>query len=506
MTPPPAASHVARPGPLASPAGAFAGDAFGALTARVIEPKAWVRTRFLSDLLTLTLAASAAVFAAPELGTGPNRLLAALFPLVAVFALHARRSADEPLQGSILDTVAGVVGAVSAAAVLTMAAASTIGGSHSVGLTLRLWLFSVVYAGVARAVLVSVRTQAVSHSAFAIPTLIVGAGSVGELIVKRISENPRLGLRPVGFLDADPMPAAVAHGGRAALPVLGGPSDLAVAVAQTGARRVILAFSSLPDHELVDEIRRCEQLGVGVSLIPRLFESVSARATLDHVGGLPVLSLHPTNPRSWEFTIKHALDRVLALLGLIAVAPLMVPIAIGVRLSSPGPVLFRQRRVGRDGRVFDLLKFRTMHEATAPAQFELLEGCAPGGVEGMDRRTRLGRWLRGTSLDELPQLVNVLRGEMSLVGPRPERPEFVQRFSAELIRYEDRHRVKSGITGWAQINGLRGQTSIGDRVELDNYYIRNWSLGLDLRILVLTALELARDLFGPRRSHSGDTH
>ena len=124
----------------------------------------------------------------------------------------------------------------------------------------------------------------------------------------------------------------------------------------------------------------------------------------------------------------------------------------------------------------------------------------------MDRRTPLGRWLRGTSLDELPQLINVLRGEMSLVGPRPERPEFAERFATEVIRYGDRHRVKSGITGWAQINGLRGQTSIRDRVELDNYYIRNWSLGLDFRILALTALELTCDLVGPRRPNSGDTH
>lgn len=503
MTSPDAASQVARPRRLVfQPAGAGL-IATGA--ARLLDARTWARIRFLVDLTMLTIAASAAVFAAPGLHTGPNRLLAALFPLVAVATLHARHNRDQRLQASILDTVAGVIGAVSAAAVLTIAAASTIGGSHPVGLTFRLWLFSVVYAGLARAVLVSVRTQAVSHSALAIPTLIVGAGSVGELIVKRISENPRLGLRPVGFLDADPMPDAVAYGPRAALPVLGGPSDLAAAVAQTGARRVILAFSSQPDHELVDEIRRCEHLGVGVSLIPRLFESISGRATLDHVGGLPLLSLHPTNPRSWEFAIKHALDRALALLGLIAAAPLLAGIALGVRLTSPGPVLFRQRRVGRDGRVFDLLKFRTMCEATAPVRFELLKDCAPGGVEGKDRRTRFGRWLRGTSLDELPQLINVLRGEMSLVGPRPERPEFVERFTAEVIRYQDRHRVKSGITGWAQINGLRGQTSIGDRVELDNYYIRNWSLGLDLRILALTAVEVVRDLVGPRRSHSRQT-
>ena len=302
----------------------------------------------------LTLAASAAVFAAPDLHTGPNRLLAAVFPLVAVVTLRARRDRDERLGASIFDTATAVIGAVSSAAILTLALATVVGAVHPIGLTLRLWLFAIVYAGVARAVLVLRRAQALSNRALGVPTLIVGAGSVGELIVKRISENPRLGLRPVGFLDADPMPAVVSSGSLAALPVLGGPIHLSDAVAQTGARRVILAFSSQPDHELVDEIRRCEELGVGVSLIPRLFESVSGRATLDHVGGLPVLSLRPTNPRSWEFAIKHVLDRALALLALIAAAPAMAAIAIGIRLTSPGPILFRQRRVGRDGRVFDL--------------------------------------------------------------------------------------------------------------------------------------------------------
>jgi lipopolysaccharide/colanic/teichoic acid biosynthesis glycosyltransferase len=155
--------------------------------------------------------------------------------------------------------------------------------------------------------------------------------------------------------------------------------------------------------------------------------------------------------------------------------------------------MFRQRRVGRDGHEFDLLKFRTMREPDPLGDgFELPEGVAPGGVEGEDRRTAVGRLLRDLSLDELPQLYNVLRGDMSLVGPRPERPEFVARFVRDVARYEDRHRVKSGITGWAQVHGLRGQTSISDRVEWDNYYIQNWSLRLDVRILALTVAEVLR--------------
>jgi lipopolysaccharide/colanic/teichoic acid biosynthesis glycosyltransferase len=177
--------------------------------------------------------------------------------------------------------------------------------------------------------------------------------------------------------------------------------------------------------------------------------------------------------------------------------------AVAVRLTSPGPAIFRQRRVGRDGKLFGLYKLRSMRvqrEGSPEADgvvggldFLFPKDTAPGGVEGEDRRTRVGRLLRATSLDELPQLMNVLRGDMSLVGPRPERPEFVELFRQDISRYGDRHRVKSGITGWAQVHGLRGQTSLAERVEWDNYYIAHWSLGLDLKILLLTLLALFRN-------------
>jgi exopolysaccharide biosynthesis polyprenyl glycosylphosphotransferase len=501
MTPPTAASHVAQPRPLSPPSRTPASDALGVLMAYVIEPRVWARTRFLVDLLMLTLAASAAVFAAPDLHTGSNRLLAALFPLVAVLTLHAGRRGNEQLQATILDTATGVIGAVSSAAVLTMAAATAVGAVHPIGLTLRLWLFAVVYAGLARVMLVSVRAQAVSNHAWAVPTLIVGAGAVGELIVKRISEDQSYGLRAVGFLDADPMPrsaSADADAG-AAVPVLGGPGALGSAVAQTGARRVILAFSSEPDHLLVETIRECQQLGVEVSLVPRLFESINARATLDHVGELPLLSLRPTDPRGWEFVVKHAVDRSLALIGLIAIAPLLAVIALVVRVTSPGPILFRQRRVGRDGREFTMLKFRTMRgdpavlgEADAGWAAQVTGEVPAPAAASKPRVTPFGLLLRKSSLDELPQLFNVLRGDMSLVGPRPERVSYVHDFEQVIYRYADRHRVKSGLTGLAQVNGLRGETSIADRVKWDNYYIQNWSLRMDLRIIALTLAELLR--------------
>jgi exopolysaccharide biosynthesis polyprenyl glycosylphosphotransferase len=488
---PPAASHAHTSGsiglPLAPPGAVAAG------IARLLDARVWSQVRLLVDALMLCLAATAAVYAAPIPRWGGAAWLAAVFPALTLMLLRSRDDPDERLAASTLDTATHVLGVASLSAMLIVAAGSIIGGSHPVGLAVRLWLFAAVYVSVARVMLGSVRTQAMRNQALATPTLILGAGTIGEHLVKRLTTDRGYGLRPVGFLDSDPMPAG-AHSPAPSLPVLGGPDDLAEAIHTTGARRVILAFSSEPDHVLVEKVRECERLGVEVSLVPRLFEAINDRAILDHVGGLPLISLRPTNPHGWQFAIKHTVDRLLAMAGLVVLAPAILVIVLAVRLSSPGPVLFRQRRVGRDGRVFDVLKFRTMREPDPARQAEFVppEGCAPGGIEGEDRTTAVGRWLRSTSLDEVPQLINVLRGDMSIVGPRPERPQFAARFGAEVQRYDDRHRVKSGMTGWAQVNGLRGQTSIADRVEWDNYYIRNWSLRLDFKIMMLTAAELLR--------------
>jgi exopolysaccharide biosynthesis polyprenyl glycosylphosphotransferase len=328
------------------------------------------------------------------------------------------------------------------------------------------------------------------------PTLIVGAGQIGAHVERRLASQPELGLRPVGYLDADPPPLNMVPDRTA--PVLGGPDDLGAVAAATGARHVVLGFSAAPDRLLIPLVRECEARGLEVSLVPRLFESVNVRVALDHLGGLPLFGLHSIDPKGWQFTVKHVVDRVAAALLLLVLLPLLLWLALAVKLSSPGPILFRQRRIGRDGRDFEILKFRSMKidddgvvPGTSPTNLVALPSdVGPGGVEGADRRTSIGGLLRRTSLDELPQLLNVLRGEMSLIGPRPERPEFVDLFGSRIERYDDRHRVKSGITGWAQVNGLRGKTSLRDRVEWDNYYIENWSLSLDFKIMLMTVASL----------------
>jgi exopolysaccharide biosynthesis polyprenyl glycosylphosphotransferase len=317
--------------------------------------------------------------------------------------------------------------------------------------------------------------------------LIVGAGVVGTRVATRLCEHPEYGLVPMGMLDADPNAAR----GDLTVPVVGSPDKLVEAAADLRAEHVILAFARARDEELVELVRRCDEAGLEVSLVPRLFESVNERFDLQRIGTLPLMALRNIDPKGWQFTVKYALDRIVAGVLLVVLAPLLLAVAAAVKLTSPGPVLFRQRRVGLDGQDFVLLKFRSMHIGYEAAGFKLVAGMAPGGIEATDRRTPIGKLLRRTFIDELPQLINVLRGEMSLIGPRPERPEFVALFSDTVNRYGDRHRIKSGITGWAQVHGLRGQTALADRIELDNHYIDNWSAAMDLKILALTLTAFA---------------
>ncbi len=328
----------------------------------------------------------------------------------------------------------------------------------------------------------------------------MGAGIIGAQVARRLEHHPEYGLAPVGFLDDDPR--SIAEVGGREMPVLGTVEDLDETVEKLGIRNLIVAFSSVADARVSRLIQRCQELGIEVSVVPRMFDTINNRVGYDTVGGLPLMSFTTVNPRGVQFALKHAFDRVFALVLLVVLSPVILATALAVRVSSSGPVLFCQRRIGRDGKVFDLYKFRSMYldgpqaelsgDDVTALEFLLGGDTAPGGVEGADRRTPIGRFLRRSSLDELPQLLNVLRGEMSLIGPRPERPEFVELFKQDIVRYGDRHRVKSGITGWAQVHGLRGQTSLVERVEWDNYYIAHGSLGLDLKILALTFLALLR--------------
>ena len=257
----------------------------------LLSPSGWRRARLLVDVVMVCLASSAALFAAPRHVAAANVWWFGVgFPVVVLALLYARGSASDDLPGSALDSSIHVLGVVSLATMLALALDSLTGGGHPVGLMIRLWLFTAVYLGSARAVLLSVRHCALRVDSLATPTLIVGAGVVGEHLVRRLRSDPRYGLCPVGFLDSDPLPPRdpAVH---ARLPLLGSPDQLGGAIEQTGARHVILAFSTEPDHVLVEKVHECERRGVAVSLVPRLYESINERASLQHVGGLPLVAL-----------------------------------------------------------------------------------------------------------------------------------------------------------------------------------------------------------------------
>jgi exopolysaccharide biosynthesis polyprenyl glycosylphosphotransferase len=497
-------SEVATGSALSSRAGAADGD-LGRLrlvpgpqpaqgAARLLATRGWLATRLLVDASLLTLAIGAAHLGAPD-DIGPDgRLLVWMLPPVVMILLALRGLYGNALETRGLDVAGRIAGSTSLAAIALIAAAALFDPSaEPASLIARAWLFATVYLVAGRLLLGAVLRRSRAAGIVGTPTLIVGAGQVGAEMERRLREEPELGLRVVGYLDADPPPAEMVP--QRVAPVLGPPSQMMRLARETGAKHVILSFSSAPDHGLVPLVGECEANGIDVSLVPRMFESLTKRLQVETVGTLPLVGLRSVSPLGWRFAVKHVLDRLLAALALLVLGPVLIAAALAVQMESRGPVLFRQRRIGRDGRAFEMLKFRSMapeEEELAARVLELPPGVAPGGVEGPDRRTAVGRFLRRTSLDELPQLLNVLKGDMSLVGPRPERPEYVELFGETIRRYDDRHRVKSGITGWAQVNGLRGRTSLADRVSWDNYYIQNWSLGLDLKILLLTVTAIFR--------------
>ncbi|HEU4480986.1 MAG TPA: sugar transferase, partial [Actinomycetota bacterium] len=313
-------------------------------------------------------------------------------------------------------------------------------------------------------------------------TLVVGAGDIARRVVATLDSHSEYGLEVVGAVDDDPKYKASELGTR----LIGDTSSLPDLIRSHEISNVIVSFSSGDQANMVSVMRAAMTAGATVWVVPRLFE-LGGAGTSDHLWGLPLVKLQPPARSRPEWFFKRAIDYVLAGIGAVILAPVMALIALGVYVEAGRPIFLRQRRVGLDGRAFDILKFRTMHEADPNT--EGTEWAADA-----DRTTRLGRFLRDTSLDELPQLFNVLKGDMSLVGPRPERPYFVDLFSQTYPQYYSRHRLPAGLTGWAQCHGLRGsETSIEERAAFDNFYIENWALSQDVKIMFKTlALLLKR--------------
>jgi exopolysaccharide biosynthesis polyprenyl glycosylphosphotransferase len=320
-----------------------------------------------------------------------------------------------------------------------------------------------------------------THGRGADRAVVVGAGAAADLVIQRIRMFPDYGYQLVGVV-ADGLKEGSEFGG---VQVLGRIDDLPRVVRN---RRVGIVFMALPDvsqDRVLHLVDSCADSGAEFRIVPSMLELMTTQVTADHLDGIPLLQLkHGLDIDGPKIVLKRLFDVVVAALGLVVLSPLLLVLALLVRLTSSGPVLLHQERTGLRGRQFAMHKFRTMRE-------DAEEDTGPVWAEVDDpRRTAVGRFLRRFSLDELPQLWNILAGDMSLVGPRPERPVFVREFAQRLSRYHDRHQVRPGLTGWAQVNDLRGQTPVEDRLLYDLYYIESWSLQFDLKIILITLVRV----------------
>jgi exopolysaccharide biosynthesis polyprenyl glycosylphosphotransferase len=308
------------------------------------------------------------------------------------------------------------------------------------------------------------------------PTLVVGSGDLALRLAAALRTDRGYGLAPIGIVGHPPLTPT-----NLAAPVLGGAADLVALVERYRPEYVIVAFPGGADADLVDPLRRCRHRGVTILVVPRLFELSLGRTGAELVHGVPLVRLRPEPTQLRRWALKRIVDIVGAAIGLLVLSPVLTVCALAVCCESGRRgVLFHQDRIGRYGRPFTIMKFRSLTPSSDR------ESQVRWNISTDARVGPVGRLLRTSSLDELPQLFNVLRGDMSLVGPRPERAFFVERFQRTYAGYADRHRVPVGITGWAQVHGLRGDTSIADRVRFDNYYAENWSLGLDVKIILRT--------------------
>ncbi len=344
------------------------------------------------------------------------------------------------------------------------------------------WVWSLVLVGLGRLVHSLFRSAMYRRGWGESRALIVGAGDAGNMILDKIRSSPQLGYRPIGFLDDERAGQKILG-----LPVLGKVDQLGEVVASHRIGEVIIALPEATHEELLSVISRCEDGRVSIKVFPDVFQIMATEVNIGDLNGLPLLTMRDVAMRGWRLTAKRMMDVVISAIVLVFISPLMLLLALLVKLDSRGPALYWQERMGLDARPFPCIKFRSMR-TDAETQ------TGPVWAKQDDpRRTRIGALLRKYSLDELPQFINVFLGHMSLVGPRPERPMFVEQFRQMVPRYMERHREKAGITGWAQVNGLRGDTSIWERTKYDLYYIEHWSLWFDIKIMILTLLRFFRD-------------
>jgi exopolysaccharide biosynthesis polyprenyl glycosylphosphotransferase len=429
------------------------------------------RALHFSAALLLTVDVLAFVAAALLTGTAQLKTLTVL-ALVLAFFYHADLYRSR-LSMSITDDVPAVVGRSLAAG----AGAMVLGGlNDGIAGTARLGT-AMAFAGLCLAgrMVAYGALRAARRRRLRQRTLLLGAGSVAGSLAENLLVHPEYGLTPVGMLDDDPMLAE----SKRPVPMLGGYDDLTRVLVEQDIDILIVSYGSFREASIVSMLRACDRLACEIFFVPRLYELHAITKDTEVLWGVPLVRLRRAPFRTSAWTGKRVFDAVVSATALLFLAPVMAVCAVAARWET-GQFLFRQTRIGLDGRPFDLFKFCSLRPAAAS------ESAHRWNIAEDGRLRSVGRFLRRTSLDELPQLWNILRGDMSLVGPRPERPFFVDEFTRTIPWYMARHRVPAGLTGWAQVHGLRGDTSIADRARFDNFYIENWSMWGDVKILLRT--------------------
>ena len=401
--------------------------------------------------------------------------------LLLVLALFQNARLYRPrLNLSVLDDAPAIVGRALAAGALAMVLGGLSDGKAGIARLVTCALFGVLSL-LARSFAYAAIRAARRHGRLQRRTLLLGAGVVAGSLATNLVEHPEYGLQLEGMLDDDPLLSEEDR----PVPVLGGYDSLTDVVLEHSVDVVIVTFGAIREPQMVPLLRAGDRLACDILFVPRLYELHAVTRDTEVLWGVPLVQLRRAPFRTRAWTGKRVFDIALSGMALLLLLPVLVVCSALSRLET-GSVLFRQERIGLDGRPFTVLKFCSLRPA------EPGESATHWNIGHDARVGAIGRILRRTSLDELPQLWNVLRGDMSLVGPRPERPYFVDEFNRQFPWYMARHRVPAGLTGWAQVHGLRGDTSIADRARFDNFYIENWSMWGDLKILLRTAGQVLR--------------
>ncbi|WP_045824493.1 exopolysaccharide biosynthesis polyprenyl glycosylphosphotransferase [Williamsia herbipolensis] len=454
----------------------FRGVAEVASPPRRVRRVAFGRQRIDAVLVVLELVIVTILLAAATEQRWPAPEAAVFVALLGTGGLYRSRLNASALE--VLPRLAGFCVLATLAVVVVFDPTTPIlrAGVEALGVASVLFVVRVLYYAV-------VRARRRSRPAMRSRTAIVGGGMVASKILQNLEQHPEFGLEPIIVVDSDPLPEIVEWG----TPVTDGVENLREIVMRHNVETVIVAFSRTTDQNYVSPLRQCDDLDCEIFIVPRLFEFVHLTNDMDRVHTIPLVHVRRSAQRAWCWHAKRLVDLVVSSLALLLVSPVLLVCALAIAVTDrSGPIIFKQQRTGRNGTLFHLYKFRSMRPVSAATSD------IDWSPDRSLRLTAIGRFLRKTSIDELPQLWNVVRGDMSLVGPRPERPHFVEQFESTVPSYQHRHRVNVGLTGWAAINGLRGDTSIDDRAIYDNFYIENWSIWLDAKIILLTFKAMLR--------------